>query len=302
MVTVFLSGVESLVMVKIKRWISDKRYDLQYRFAKNRYEKARPEPYFLPDEQFQSFLRRYANIEAKPFQDYSIEAMMRRGQEKADKLFVLISEKKPSVLEIGAADGFVLKELLARGAKRAVNVDISDNLNPEVKKAGVELKLISAENMSGLESNAFDLIYSWGTFEHILNIKKVMAECTRLLKPGGVIYVEAGPLYYSPWGYHYYSILKVPYIHLLFRPGLLDEYALKKKGKQMFPWTSGNSFSVYLELIQNFPPDIFVEDFWHGYDWFSSDMIIKYPQVFRSKRVPFDDFFIDTVRLTLKKK
>ncbi len=290
-------------MVKAKEWLSHKRYALFHRIAGWKYQAASPRGYFLPDDVFSSVIKPYERLEAKPFQDYSMAAMVQRGKTKADKLTSLIpQERLHKVLEIGASDGFVLKELLERGARRAVNVDICDHLDPEVKKAGVELELANAEDMASLKSNSFDLIYSWGAFEHILHIENVMSECKRLLTAQGVIYVEAGPLYYSPWGYHYYSVLRMPYVHLLFRPEILRQYAMKKKGRIDFPWTSGNSFSRYLGLVQNLSPDFELIDFWHGYDWFSAGVIAKYPAVFRSKQVSFDDFFIDTVKITLRKK
>ncbi len=291
-------------MNKIKSWLASEFYRRRYEVAKRQYDVAVGKNYFLPDSDFELFLKKYGPIEAKPFQDYSLQSLQERGKKKTDLLLSLVQMGQPAVLELGAADGFVLKELLARGAKRAVATGIADHLHQDVKRVGVELALKNAEDMSGLESNTFDLIYSWGSFEHILNIKKVTSECIRLLKPGGVIYVEAGPLYYSPWGYHYYSILKVPYIHLLFPAKLLYDYAQTKRGeeaKNYFPWTSGNPFSKYLELVRDLPLDVLVENFWHGYDWFSSGMISKYPEVFKSKRVPFDDFFVDCVRIILKK-
>lgn len=283
----------------LKQTAAEQVFRWRYLRAKRAFEKAAPLTHFLPDTIFEQFVNRYSSIEAKPFQDYSLEAMKKRGSEHAAHLLSLKPSRTRKVLEIGPADGFVLKSLIERGAETAMGVDIEDQLHAEVKAAGVELVRASAEDMSVLKSESFDLVYSWGSFEHILDIRKAFQECLRLLRSGGVLYIEAGPLFFSPWGYHYYSILRIPYIQVLFKPDSLAAYA--KKVDHPFPWTSGNPFAKYLELTRDIPPNMSLIDFWHGYDWFSADMITKYPEVFKSKGVPFDDFFIDCVKIAVRK-
>lgn len=293
------------LMDYFKKLLVHAAYKFQLCIAKRRFDSAAPVREFLPENTVKKIIEKYSKIEASPFQDYSLPGLKKRARERVNQLGRLGSFEGKSVLEIGAADGFVLKECLAEGAKRALAVDVRDQRHEEVKQSGVEIALTSAENMKDLQDHSFDLIYSWGSLEHILEIEKVATECYRLLRPQGFIFIEAGPLYYSPWGYHYYSILRVPYIHLLFPGNVLKEYALARRndGKNVdFPWTSGNSFSRYKAIIQHLPQSMSLIDFWHGYDWFHSDLIIKYPEIFKSKNVPFDEFFIDCVRIVLTKK
>jgi len=51
------------------------------------------------------------------------------------------------------------------------------------------------------KEGTFDLIYAAHILEHIFNLKELKAELTRILKPGGMIYVVS-PDYLSPdaWG------------------------------------------------------------------------------------------------------
>ena len=287
----------------MKAWVSHKLWLARYERAKYRYERAIPSRYFLPEEDFGKFVSRYGKLDAKPFQCYSLDAMEARAKVRADKLASLVECSNFTVAEIGAADGLVLKELLGRGAKEAVAVDIVDLLHPRSREAGVQLALTSAEEMSCLEPCTFDLIYSWGSLEHIPDIGKTLNECLRLLKPGGVLYLEAGPLYYSPWGFHYYATLRIPYIQLLFPEACLYEYAREKhKEDSHVPWTNGKPASKYIALLENLPHDIIVAGFWYGFDWYSSNFIASFPDIFKSKRIDFDDFFIDTVRFILRKK
>ena len=290
-------------MLNVKSWVSNKLWLAKYEKAKKRFDLAIPNRYFMPEDDFNNFVSRYAHLDVKPFQDYSLNAMETRASKRADQLASLVGNKNFTVAEIGAADGLVLKELLVRGARRAVAVDIVDMLHPKSREAGVQLTLTSAEDLSCLEPGAYDLVYSWGSLEHIPNIQKTFHECIKLLKPGGVFYLEAGPLYFSPWGFHYYTTLRTPYIQLLFPEACLYEYARKKHGDGYHvPWTNGRPASEYIALLNNLPHDIEVAGFWYGYDWFSSEFITTYPDIFKSKRINFDDFFIDTVRFTLKRK
>lgn len=292
-------------MHRIKERLSDTRWLWKYKRAKHLFDAAIPNRYYLPESNFSDFVDKYGSVETKPFQDYSEEGMESRARERAAFLHSLGRQKEIRALEIGAADGLVLRELLACGASEAVAVDIVDQLHPKAKEAGVQLALASAEDLSVLSPHSFDLIYSWGSLEHIPDAKKAVEECLRLLKPGGTLYLEAGPLSCSPWGYHYYATLKVPYINLLFPESLLHDYARTKHGEgfsDFLPWTNGKPASDYLALLKGLPPDIVIGGLWHGFDWFSSDMISRYPDVFKAKGINFNDFFIDGIRLTLKRK
>jgi hypothetical protein len=49
---------------------------------------------------------------------------------------------------------------------------------------------------------------------------------TRVTRPGGYGYVQAGPLYFSPFGHHMFGYFdEVPWIHLRRRPAEIVAYA-----------------------------------------------------------------------------
>lgn len=50
--------------------------------------------------------------------------------------------------------------------------------------------------------DSFSMVYGRAVLEHISDMDDFLAECDRVLEPGGVLYLDGGPLYYSPRGHH----------------------------------------------------------------------------------------------------
>jgi SAM-dependent methyltransferase len=69
--------------------------------------------------------------------------------------------------------------------------------------------------------NEFDLIVSKDTFEHVDDLGGMLAVLRNALKPDGEIWVGFSPLYYSPWGDHGRTGMKLPWAHTLPRPVVL---------------------------------------------------------------------------------
>jgi SAM-dependent methyltransferase len=95
--------------------------------------------------------------------------------------------------KIIATDLFEFKkswEEIAAYCKQSFNVD-------------VEFYQSSLENHSFLSSESIDLCASDAVFEHCLDLKLVLDESFRLLKPGGTLYASYGPLWFSAGGDHF---------------------------------------------------------------------------------------------------
>ena len=85
------------------------------------------------------------------------------------------------------------------------------NLSPDVDRGLV------------VAGDSFDLVYSFATMEHVPDIAAGYAEMARLLKPGGVLYSMASPLWYSPYGHHMGCFQGHPWVHVAFdHEGVLD--------------------------------------------------------------------------------
>ena len=64
---------------------------------------------------------------------------------------------------------------------------------------------------------SFDLIYSWSAFEHVAQplIGEVLGQLRAMLRPGGHLFIQIAPLYYSSEGSHLYHRVPEPWGHLL---------------------------------------------------------------------------------------
>ena len=50
--------------------------------------------------------------------------------------------------------------------------------------------------------DSFSMLFGRAVLEHISDMDAFLLECDRVLEPGGVLYLDGGPLYYSPKGHH----------------------------------------------------------------------------------------------------
>jgi ubiquinone/menaquinone biosynthesis C-methylase UbiE len=117
------------------------------------------------------------------------------------------------ILEIGSdSDAKILRELVGRGAKRVVGINpglenekkgISDFRNAGLP-AGCELRNDDATSI-GFDDDTFTHIVSVSVLEHLNNFEKCLSEMYRVLKPGGYVYAEFGPIWSSGLGHHVYA-------------------------------------------------------------------------------------------------
>jgi cyclopropane fatty-acyl-phospholipid synthase-like methyltransferase len=66
-------------------------------------------------------------------------------------------------------------------------------------------------------NDSFDVIYSWSAFEHVdpRVIDDVIELLYKSLKPGGIVFIQIAPLYYSAEGSHLCEFIKEPWGHLI---------------------------------------------------------------------------------------
>lgn len=132
------------------------------------------------------------------------------------------------ILDFGCGEGITALGLaLQHGPSRVVGVDVMPAPERCLPKARAELGLSSLpDNLElhrvkpGNLHNAydrFDIIYSWSVFEHVDTriIDDVIELLYKSLKPGGVVFIQIAPLYYSAEGSHLYDYIKEPWGHLL---------------------------------------------------------------------------------------
>jgi SAM-dependent methyltransferase len=99
--------------------------------------------------------------------------------------------KPGRLLEVGCAGGWLLKHAIERGWK-AQGVELSADAVAHARSLGLEVfqgDLLAA----GLPEDAFDLVYLGDVLEHVPDCRATLAECARVLRPGGVLYLR-GPI------------------------------------------------------------------------------------------------------------
>ena len=57
-----------------------------------------------------------------------------------------------------------------------------------IKKGKIKFVQYGAESLP-FDDDSFDIVFSYGAFEHIENIEAVLDECSRVVKPDGIIYI-----------------------------------------------------------------------------------------------------------------
>lgn len=109
------------------------------------------------------------------------------------------------VLEIGCGDARNCVEMAFRGA-RVTGVDVSDAqialARQRVEAAGVSVRLLRADaaDLSPLPDTSFDAIVSIYVFPYVAAMADCLAECARLLRPGGrLIFAQDHPIRASFW-------------------------------------------------------------------------------------------------------
>lgn len=95
--------------------------------------------------------------------------------------------KKDALLEIGCGNGFFLDEAVKQGYINVRGVEPSldavDRANPQIRPL-----IVCNIMQSGLfNSEQFDVICMFQVLDHIPDPKKLLAECFRLLRPGGLV-------------------------------------------------------------------------------------------------------------------
>ncbi len=118
--------------------------------------------------------------------------MNRRAQEAMriiDRAFQKKKLNSLSILDIGTADGMMLSKLNRRYRfKKAVGIDMSKELLSTNKDKGIRLMLGNAENLK-FASGSFDIITACAVIEHVDSPKKMLLECRRVLKKGGILII-----------------------------------------------------------------------------------------------------------------
>jgi len=134
------------------------------------------------------------------------------------------------ILDLGCGDMLADVGLLGRAPKQITGLDVAfhewdvvERAVRVVSEAGFPVPQDYASRMSYVPyngtkfpfaDNQFDLIISWSAFEHIPQVREVLDEMRRVVKPQGRAFVQVYPWFHCYWGSHLSDYIDEAYFHL----------------------------------------------------------------------------------------
>lgn len=148
------------------------------------------------------------------------------------------------VLDLGCGHGSLCIDMAKAGATRVVGVDLNErlirfaqqNLHQNYPELADRVEFYCLD-IAALNESDFDLMTSKDTFEHVMDLPKVLAEMRARLKSGGRLYAAIGPLWNSPFGDH--DTLKrligvnLPWAHLIVPDRMVLGALAKRTGRPL---------------------------------------------------------------------
>lgn len=100
----------------------------------------------------------------------------------------------PRVLDFGAGTGNLTKQLLKLGAA-VVAADVSEGCLRELlasvgRQSRLETMILDGRDLAGVNSDSFDMIATYSVLHHVPNYLAIVDEFVRVVKPGGIIYID----------------------------------------------------------------------------------------------------------------
>jgi ubiquinone/menaquinone biosynthesis C-methylase UbiE len=134
--------------------------------------------------------------------------------------------KGRTVLDFGCGDGATTLGVAHGVEASIVGVDLFKTYLrlPELAKHNLGIEelpgnIAFVQNTLGapfpFTADSVDLIFSWSVFEHLADVKGTLSEFSRITRPGGAIFIQIEPLYFSPFGSHLQRLVKEPWAHLI---------------------------------------------------------------------------------------
>lgn len=237
-----------------------------------------------------------------PEYGYDADTVEVRGIERATQILRLPGAKEAhSFLELGCWDGMV-SCCLRRKGKIATAIDNRDaGFDARASREGVRLLQMDAAGLR-FEDESFDFVFSYDAFEHFVSPEDVLREAIRVVRKGGYIYLEFGPLYYSPFGEHAYRSITVPYCQFLFPEHLINDFATQKGLDPIdFSHVNGWSLECYRNLWSKYSHVLTKVRYHEDRDLSCLRLIRTYPSCFKSKSNHFENFIVAGISVLFQK-
>lgn len=143
------------------------------------------------------------------------------------------------VLDIGCGAGGKTLYYARSGARHVTGIDIVPAYAAEATALAAKLGLSDRATFLTADAAAmpfpdasFDTIIANDAMEHVPDPAATLAECWRVLRPGGRMYINFPP-YFHPYGAHLSDAIGIPWVHALFSEPTL--------------------YAVYRDLVKDLP-------------------------------------------------
>lgn len=151
------------------------------------------------------------------------------------------------LLDVGCSDGLVCDLMLNESPERVVGIDMLASVGCNYPNPRIEYANMDASQMQ-YGDHTFDLCYCIAVLEHVKDPLAVLREIKRVTRPGGYVYIQAGPLYFSPFGHHMFGYFDdYPWVHLRLSREQITVYAKEKSLDQHIRKATGTSVEEYLD-------------------------------------------------------
>ena len=131
------------------------------------------------------------------------------------------------ILDFGCGEGTTaIGMALAHPTSRVVGVDVQPGFEECGQLAAAQLGLrtlpsnlrfaVIERGEVAPPGHQFDVAYSWSVFEHIERalLPRILSRLRSSLRPGGRLFIQIAPLYYSAEGSHLFTWMPEPWGHL----------------------------------------------------------------------------------------
>ena len=151
---------------------------------------------------------------------------------------------RSTLLDFGCGDGTTdLAIALRHAPKKIFGVDVVSAWSDLRQAAGREIHLsqlptnLSFEQISPGQSltelGRLDAVFSWSVFEHVDRplLLPILRDLHAALRPGGFLFIQIEPLFYSPFGSHLKRFDIAPWAHLLSTEPEIEQAVLSYSGE-----------------------------------------------------------------------
>lgn len=289
--------IARLIPVRWRLRMIDWKLRLEEPLVRRLYNRTSAAADYLSDDDLARLAREFPVL--RQTYSYDAEALERRGEERAALVLPLVS--KPSVfVEIGARDGMVLGSIAKRGHMAiAVDIEISV-MDPRALAAGIHFINTDATQLC-FPDESIDVVYSFGTFEHLPDPESTVSEIARVLRPGGHAYIDFAGLGWTYRGAHMYKSIGIPFITTLFKRETIDRYVAEQGLPGEFPYVNNWPIERFRELFTHFAPTLELRSYREEKDRYQFPFLRRF--MAHAKRSPsFDSLLVDQVQCLLRKR